>query len=160
MSLHPTERGAAAVGQLHAIDHWQALLVRHLRFWCEGPATRNDVRRFWQEHAHPAAGQETLARFDALVQQFLSCARRPLVRHGTGCDCLGADEAVFLQIVTDASEGRLDDAVMLSGYILMPAHAEHVALLAGQVGIDFRTGVSGQMEQSRMRTSAMPYVNH
>ena len=140
-------RGAAAVGQLHSVPPWEALLVRQMRLWCDGPAGQAKVRRYWQGQANSVDGQDPLELFSALIQSFLTFARRPLVRHGLECECLGADEAVFAQIVADASAGNLDDAIILSGLIAMPAQAEPIALLAGRVGTSFRSTCTAPNKQ-------------
>jgi hypothetical protein len=131
-------RGAVAVGQLHTLTAWQSLLVQHLRLWCDGPADQSKVRHDWNASLNATGGEVTLEVFDALIQCLQTYARRPLIRHELDCACLGADEAVFMQVVSDASDGHLDDAVMLAGLIALPAYAEQIAILAGQVGASFR----------------------
>lgn len=138
MIVDQNMRGAVAVGQLHTLAAWQSLLVQHLRLWCDGPAGRNKVRDDWSASLNAADGEVTLEVFGALIQCLQTYARRPLIRHGVDCGCLGADEAVFTQVVSDASDGHLDDAVMLAGLIALPAYAEQIAILAGQVGASFR----------------------
>lgn len=153
-------RGAVAVGQLHTLAAWQALLVQHLRLWCDGPAGQNKVRHDWNASLNAADGEVTLEVFDALIQSLLTYARRPLIRHDLDCACLGADEAVFAQIVSDASGGHLDDAVMLAGLIALPAHAERIAILAGQVGASFRATAATNKENQWPTLNAIPQVFH
>lgn len=138
MSIEQNISGAAVVGNLPALTPWQALLVKHLRLWCEGPKGQDVVLRDWAQVANAADSSVALDQFNALVVTLQAYARRPLVRHASDCTCFGADEAVCMQIVADASDGHLDDAVMLAGFIAWPAHAERIAILAGQVGAAFR----------------------
>ncbi|WP_276155522.1 MULTISPECIES: hypothetical protein [unclassified Sulfitobacter] len=140
-------RGAVAVGQLTAINPWEALLVRHLRLWCDGADGRAKVIEDWEGAGPKAAAENTLAVFDTLIMTLTNHARRPLVRHCLTCDCLGADECVFVQIVSAASGGALDDAALMSGLIALPAHAEHIAILAAQVGAAFRARGHAQSRQ-------------
>ncbi|MFC6589061.1 hypothetical protein ACFQDZ_19120 [Sulfitobacter pacificus] len=160
MILDQNMRGGVPVGQLHAITPWEALLVRHLRLWCDGPEGRLKVKNDWERAGPKAAAENTLAVFDALIITLTSYARRPLVRHCLTCECLGADEGVFVQIVSAASGGALDDAALMSGLIAMPAHAEHIAILAAQVGAAFRARGFARADQHPTRPSAQHRVLH
>lgn len=147
-------RGAATVGQLHAIAPWEALLVCHLRLWCDSAEGRNDVRDAWGLAAAGHGGDAVLNAFDRLIQTMTTFSRRPLVRHGRDCECLGADEGIFVQIVSAASEGQLDDAAMVASLIAFPAQAERIAILAAQVGIGFRAVRAMTINQSVANTTS------
>jgi hypothetical protein len=44
--------------------------------------------------------------------------RRRLVRHATGCPCVGADEAVLAQVVMLAATGDREDAMLVGALIV------------------------------------------
>ena len=156
MSAHLDMRGAATVGQLSAIPPWEAMLVRHLRLWCEGEQGRTLVQRDLASMTDAGSAQNTAGLLDALVQALARNCRRPLVRHGVHCDCLGADEAVFAQIASSASGGALDDAALMCGLLAMPAHAEHLAILAAQLGAAYR-GLDTAAPAAGFATADLPY---
>jgi len=128
------KRGGATLGHLSALDDWEALLVRELRLWCTGPEGQAEVWNGFAVNLPRGAAANEMRVFEDLVRTMSTYARRPLVRHELACDCLGADEAVFLHIVKAASAGELHDATMVAALVVMPAHAERVALMAAQVG--------------------------
>jgi hypothetical protein len=59
-------------------------------------------------------GEGAAQAFDELCRHCLAGCRRPLLRHGGGCPCLGADEAAFARLVQTATEGEREDALMLA----------------------------------------------
>lgn len=128
------ERGAATVAVLSNMDPWEVNLVLNLRLWCEGSSGQSQV---WNEYRNALSGEHATHEchaFETLVRTIVSSAHRPLVRHQVGCSCVGADEAIFVNLVRMASEGHLNDAALVATLLMGPARAEHVALLAGQVG--------------------------
>jgi hypothetical protein len=158
MSVDQDMRGAATVGQLHAIAPWEAFLVCHLRLWCDGVEGRDEVRHAWGFTKTDNRGEVILDVFDDLIQTLLMFARRPLIRHSRDCECLGADEGVFIQIVSAASEGQLDDAALMASLIAFPTHAERIAILAGQVGTGFRA--KGSVDRGCVKTSSTQQFLH
>ncbi|WP_298976530.1 hypothetical protein [uncultured Roseobacter sp.] len=134
MTPELNKRGGVTIGSLSTLCPWEALLVRELRLWCAGPSGQAAVWRDYASHLSSEMAAQEIRVFGDLITLLSRNARRPLVHHCVDCDCLGADEGVFLHIVGAASEGDLGDAAMLAGLVVLPAHAEHVALLAAQVG--------------------------
>ena len=61
-----------------------------------------------------ARGEAAAASFGALCRLCLGAARRPLLRHGADCPCVGADEAAFAELVTLAAQGEREDALLLA----------------------------------------------
>lgn len=127
-------RGGAALGVLNRMDAWEANLVLNLRLWCEGPQGQAQVWNEYRKSLSGGAAHNACRNFEGLLNILTDNAYRPLVRHDVGCSCIGADECIFLQLVKTASEGHLNDAALIATLIAGPAHAEHIALLAGEVG--------------------------
>ena len=75
-----------------------------------------------------------MQQFETLLTCLCSHARRPLVRHGLGCDCIGSDEAVLQTLVREAARGDLAEASMIASLLVPASHAEMVAIYAAQVG--------------------------
>lgn len=138
MTMDHYARGGAAVAVLNRMEAWEANLVLNLRLWCEGPKGQAAV---WNEFRRSFEGPQASAAcraFEVLINTLADHAHRPLVRHDVGCSCVGADESVFVNLVRTASEGHLNDAALIATLIAGPAKAEHIAILAGDVGASMR----------------------
>jgi hypothetical protein len=121
------DTGAEAVGLLAAADPLSQRAVIALRRWCDDGA----------------APSESFARLCALC---IGAARRPLMRHGADCPCLGADEAAFAAIVRLAAEGEREEALMAAMAVLRADCALPAVVLAQQAGLMLRRAmlVEGQ----------------
>ncbi len=138
MTMHLKNNGGVAVGDLSMLAAWEQALIHDLRLWCQGPDGRAQVwNRFALTLPRGTAGAH-IHVFEDLIATLSTYARRTLVRHHVECACLGADEAVFLHIVRAASAGDIHDAAMVAALVVLPAHAERVALMAAQVGVATR----------------------
>ncbi len=138
MTLDHHARGGAAVAILNRMDAWEANLVLNLRLWCEGPAGQAQV---WNEYRKALPGpqaQRACRAFDVFLKTLVEKSFRPLVRHDVACACVGADEGIFVNLVRTAADGHLNDAALIATLITGPSQAEHIAILAGQVGTSMR----------------------
>lgn len=64
-----------------------------------------------------------------------SHGRRPLQPHGAACDCLGADEAVFLEFIKRAAAGEREDATLMALLMIRAEVAPLAVSLAEQLGL-------------------------
>lgn len=131
-------RGGTAVAALNRLEAWEANLVLNLRLWCEGPSGRQHARRDYTGAFPADKADQAWEAFEGLVQMIIRTAHRPLVRHDVGCNCVGSDEYVFVHLIRTASDGHLNDAALIATLLCGPAHAEHIAILAGEVGDTLR----------------------
>jgi hypothetical protein len=111
--------GAAPVGHLADLDPASRLAVVALRRWCD-------------------AGDAPCPAFAHLCGHCIAAARRPLMRHGTDCPCLGADEAAFAAFLRLAAEGERSDALMMAFAMLRPEAAPDAVRLAQTAGLMLR----------------------
>lgn len=111
--------GAETVGLLAGADPLSQRAVVALRRWCDGGGA-------------PSAG------FARLCALWVAAARRPLMRHGAGCPCLGADEAAFAAIVRLAAEGEREEALMTAMVVLRADCVLEAVALAQQAGLMLR----------------------
>ncbi len=126
------------IAVLDQMDAWEINLVLNLRLWCEGPTGR---RAAWTDYANAVPygdAERAWHDFERLVERVITTASRPLVRHQVTCNCVGSDEYIFLHLVRTASDGYLNDAALIATLLSGPAHAEHIALMAGEVGSALR----------------------
>lgn len=140
-------RGGAAVSVLNAMEAWEAEAILDLRLWCDGPHGQEIVWTAFSRHLPRESAKEEMHAFERLVSVITQNAHRPLVRHEVGCSCAGADECVFAHLVGTASEGHLNDAALIASLLVSPAQAEHVAILAGQVGCAIREIAERSLQQ-------------
>lgn len=126
--------GNAVVGRLTEVAPWEADLIMSMRLWMENADGQRDV---WNSYARcygSTEGHAKMQQFETLLMCLCSHARRPLVRHGLGCDCIGSDEAVLQTLVREAARGDLAEASMIASLLVPASHAEMIAIYAAQVG--------------------------
>ncbi len=129
-----TESGAAVVGQLTNLPAWEAELILSLRFWMDGPEGRQQVWSSFSRCFGSIEGRRHLRLFEGLLGSLCGHARRPLVRHGPGCSCIGSDEAVFVTLVREAARGDIAEAALIASLMVPAGQAELIALRAAEVG--------------------------
>ena len=139
MSAAYHARGGAAVAALNHMDAWEANLILNLRLWCEGPQGQEQARQDYTQAFPQSEADRAWTNFESLLKTVFVTALRPLVRHEAGCNCVGSDECVFANLVRTASDGHLNDAALIATLLSGPAHAEHIAILAGEVGSAIRS---------------------
>ncbi|MBD3626041.1 MAG: hypothetical protein HUJ24_11870 [Rhodobacteraceae bacterium] len=133
-------RGGAPVAALDQLPGREARAVGWLREWCEGP---DGQTRVWQDavgRLGAARARACLSAFEQLLGLILAHGRRPLMRHSTGCTCVGADEAVFAQFLTSAATGEAEDAMMLASLLVRADMAPTVYGLARTAGLGLLAG--------------------
>ncbi len=138
MTSEHQRRGGVAVAALDHMEAWEVNLVLNLRLWCDGPNAQRLARRDYAEAFPDSEADRAWASFERLVCKVLGTAHRPLIRHEVGCNCVGSDECIFVHLIRTASDGHLNDAALIATLLSGPAHAEHIAILAGEVGDTIR----------------------
>ena len=145
MSHQSSHRGGATVGVLSELPPIEATAVRHLRQWFDSPETRLEMRDDVISHLGPELTNVALQTFGQLCMLCVQHGRRPLIRHGVQCACLGADENCFANMIAAAADGQVDDTMLFVSLIVRPSMARALLPLASEFGFLLR-----QM------TSAMP----
>ncbi|WP_170332268.1 hypothetical protein [Ruegeria arenilitoris] len=144
-------RGGAAVGRLADLSPIEAGAVMYLRLWGDGAQGRSDAASDFQIALGAESGRAAMMTLDQLCSLCAHHGRRPLIRHGLGCSCLGADENCFAQMISAASEGDREDAMMMASLIVRADFAPALASLSEELGLALR----------RMTTSVpMPTTGH
>ncbi|MGR3273442.1 hypothetical protein DU478_17065 [Thalassococcus profundi] len=126
--------GASVVGRLTDIAPWEAELILSMRFWMDGPEGQAAVWNGFARTLGATEGRVALRGFERLLSDLCTFARRPLVRHGPGCTCIGSDEALLQTLVREAARGDHAEAVMIASLLVPARHAEPIAVLAARVG--------------------------
>ncbi|SFA97333.1 hypothetical protein SAMN05421688_1996 [Poseidonocella pacifica] len=128
------ERGAVPVGSMDALPEAEARMIRYLRQWFSGPDAKAMMWNDLATRLGPDRAREGLRQFEALLHLALDHGRRPLMRHGLECACVGADEAVFAQFIETARAGEREDAGLLAMLLLRSDIALVAVTLAEEVG--------------------------
>ncbi|MFY2825108.1 hypothetical protein [Ruegeria sp. MALMAid1280] len=134
----PSPRGGAAVGRLADLSPVAAGAVMYLRLWGDGAQGRSDAASDFEIALGTASGRAAMMTLDQLCSLCAHHGRRPLIRHGLGCSCLGADENCFAQMIAAASEGDREDAMMMAALIVRSDFAPALASLSEEFGLTLR----------------------
>ncbi|TMV10078.1 hypothetical protein FGK63_03175 [Ruegeria sediminis] len=133
-----TNRGGAAIGRISDLNPVEAGAVLYLRLWSDGAPGRAEMARDFAIALGADGGRSALAILDQIFGLCALHGRRPLIRHGSGCVCLGADENCFAQMIAAAAEGEHDDALMMALLIVRPDLAPALVALSEQFGLMLR----------------------
>ncbi|OIQ46236.1 MAG: hypothetical protein BM558_00205 [Roseobacter sp. MedPE-SW] len=131
----PSRRGGVAVGLLADLPPLEAGVVRYFRAWFGGATARADLHQTLCQALGSGLAKSTFESFGALCEFCIAHGRRPLIRHGLTCSCLGADENCLANLVAAATEGEATDADLLAALIVAPQQAQELSLRAAQAGL-------------------------
>ncbi|WP_291729554.1 hypothetical protein [Leisingera sp. F5] len=134
-TAHSSPRGGVTVGTLSELPPLEAGAVIYLRHWFSGAETRDQMRRDFEVNFGPEMATAAFEAFGYLCNFCAAHGRRPLVRHGMTCKCLGADENCFANLLACAAEGQQDDAHILASLIVTPRKASELTQLASDCGL-------------------------
>ena len=99
------------------------------------------------------------ALFDELMQLTLTCARRPLMRHGVPCRCFGGDECAFANMLGAATSGDREEAMLFSS-ILMTGQAAYSVMALAQELSPFLLRFARATQASNNKTHAQTHAAH
>lgn len=128
-------RGGAPVGFISELPQVDAASVCFLRLWCESAETRHQADEDLYDLLGPRHGPVAVDSLRQMCEVFSQFARRPVMRHHSGCSCLGADEACFANLVSEAATGQREDALMFAMLMVRADFAPVLVGLAEQFGL-------------------------
>jgi hypothetical protein len=138
MTSAARSRGAVPVGVCTHLPPVEGGAVRALRLWFSGAEGRAEMAARFARRFGAEAGGAHLDRLGRFLETLAGSCRRPLMRHGIGCACLGADECVLATLLAAAGEGDRDEAMLLACVLVradragaLVAEAEALAPLLG-----------------------------
>ncbi len=135
MSRVPRHRGGAPVGTMQELGPVEAGAVLYLRLWCDGAAAQGQARRDFVTAFGAAEGVAVADSLDTLCTLCARHGRRPLMRHGVTCACLGGDESSFANFILTASEGDREDAMWIATTLVRADMAPALVALAERFGL-------------------------
>lgn len=131
-------RGGAPVGHLAELGTIEAATVIYWRLWADGIEGQRRVAAEFCTALGDEAGIEAVDAFGQIFDLCLRHGRRPLMRHGINCKCLGADESCIANFIGYASECRRDDAALIATLLVAPDLCMPMAALAQTFGLALR----------------------
>lgn len=155
MNARGMGRGGATVGDLGGLDALRLGAVVYLRLWCAGQAERQQVVQDFVTVLGESDAQMAVAALDGVCTLCARAGRRPILRHGVSCRCLGADESWFANLVEAACSGADDDALLIAGHLLRPESAPCAIGMAGTLGLAIRQ-VAGSTRTTPTGASGAP----
>jgi len=135
MNAMAPHRGGAPVGYVTEVGPVEAGAVLYLRLWCDGPDAQALVWNDFATALGAEGGRKALKSFECLCDMCVRQGRRPLMRHGVTCKCLGAEESCFANFIGYASEGEREDALPIATTIVRPDMAPSLVGLAQGFGV-------------------------
>ncbi len=149
MSAAVKTRGSAPVGHIQDLNPVEAASVIYLRLWSNGAEGRGKVATDFRNMLGREHGEHVLDAFDRLCKMSTRHGRRPLMRHGLNCACVGADECCFANFVAAAAEGETEDAMLIATLLVRADMAPVLTSLAVEFGLGLK-----QMRLARSLTIA------
>ena len=138
MTAASDRRGAAPVGYLEDLGAVEAGAVMYFRLWAEGSEAQAQVWAEFADALGPTGGREALGALEQLVSLCARHARRPILRHGVACKCIGGDEACFANFIAAAAGGEREDAMLIATLLVRPDVAPLLVGLAERLGLALR----------------------
>ena len=135
MSLHHRQMAATPTQSLRQLDDLNACCVIYLRLWCDGPDGRDAVRRDLANGLGPRRAGTAIEAFETVISLLSRHHLRKLMRHASGCPCLGADEAAFAQFIATAATGEREEALWQAMDLVRPDVAVHLTAAASAFGL-------------------------
>ncbi|WP_306113730.1 MULTISPECIES: hypothetical protein [unclassified Roseovarius] len=127
-------RGGAPVGHISELGPVEAGAIFYLRLWSDGVEAKSQVWNDFATALGPEKGRKALTAFETLSGLCARYGRRPLMRHGVSCKCVGADESCFANFIGYASEGAREDAMLMATNLVRPDMAPVLVGLAEEFG--------------------------
>jgi hypothetical protein len=127
-------RGAAPVAVLAELPAVEMAAVLALRLWCSGAEGRARLAADLAL-ALGAAAADADHGLSELIRLVVQGGRRPMMRHGIDCPCVGGDESAFAQMVAAAAGGDREDALIFALALMPPVAAFAACQQAGPVGL-------------------------
>ncbi|MGI3166817.1 hypothetical protein [Pseudooceanicola sp. 200-1SW] len=129
-------RGAEAVAKIATLPVHEALVIGALRARCDGAVAQETFVDELAGLMGPASAERIEAALDGFFGLVLRHGRRAILRHGARCACVGADEAVLAHLVTIATSGDAEDAMLMACLLVRADMAPAVVSQARILGLE------------------------
>ncbi len=126
--------GGAPVGKMEYLSLEEYTIISFLRRYCDGEISRQALRKELIINLGYSAGEKTFDDLKNLFENIFKHGRRALIRHKTDCDCVGADESCFAQLILRAMNNYKEEAILISLLLMPPDFSADTVRLASEIG--------------------------
>ncbi len=152
-----TQRGGAPVGVLSELPPVELAAILYLRLWFSG--NQAQIQRDFTTTLGCKDAKIAMAHFKGLMHNVQNHTRRPLLRHGTACQCFGGDECAFAQLVAAAASGDEHDAMTFALHLFDGVQARGVLGTAAMCGHAFAGMARQDAPAMQMPTHPSPNLS-
>lgn len=155
MTRSAQQRGGAPVGYLSELGKVETAAVIYLRLWNRKASELDPSGEDLLSALEMFESKQALQAFEQIFTLCARHGRRALMRHSLHCKCLGSDEACFANFIGAASEGNIEDAMLIATMIVRADMAPYLANLAETFGHSVKRSALGTTE----RVTSQPHSN-
>ena len=130
--------GGAAVGKMKYLSLEEYTIISFLRRYCDGEISRQTLKKELIVNLGYSEGEKAFGKLKNLFEIIFNHGRRALIRHKTECDCVGADESCFAQLILRASNNYKEEAVLISLLLMPPDFSAETVRLASEIGTSIK----------------------
>jgi len=130
--------GGAPVGKMEYLSLEEYTIISFLRRYCDGEISRQALRKELIINLGYSAGEKTFDDLENLFENIFKHGRRALIRHKTDCDCVGADESCFAQLILRAMNNYKEEAILISLLLMPPDFSAETVRLASEIGTSIK----------------------
>ena len=130
--------GGAAVGKMEYLSLEEYTIISFLRRYCDGEISRQTLKKELIVNLGYSEGEKTFGKLKNLFEIIFNHGRRALIRHKTECDCVGADESCFAQLILRAANNYKEEAVLISLLLMPPDFSAETVHLASEIGTSIK----------------------
>ena len=126
--------GGAPVGRMEFLDLEEYTIISFLRRWCDGDISRSHLNKELIINLGYAEGNLAFQSFKDLCEIIFHHGRRSLIRHQLDCNCVGADESCFAQLILRAANNYKEDAILIALLLVPPHLTSQTVSLSEKIG--------------------------
>ena len=130
--------GGAAVGKMEYLSLEEYTIISFLRRYCDGEISRQTLKKELIVNLGYSEGEKMFDSLNNLFKSIFNNGRRALIRHKIECDCVGADESCFAQLILRAANNYKEEAVLISLLLMPPDLSAETVSLASEIGTSIK----------------------
>jgi len=116
------------------LDLEEYTIISFLRRWCDGDISRSNLNKELIINLGYAEGNSAFQSFKDLCEIIFHHGRRSLIRHQLDCNCVGADESCFAQLILRSANNYKEDAILIALLLVPPHLTSQTVSLSEKIG--------------------------
>ena len=131
-------KGGAPVGKIEDLSDEEFLSIYFYRCWLDGVEGQKRIEAELRVNFGYEKGYKLFNDINSLFQLLSKTVRRNLARHNIDCNCVGADESCFSQLVIRAANNEREDAMLIATLLADVHFASKIVDLAEKFGLGMK----------------------